>query len=505
MNGERDSWIPWDRPGRWLLAGGVLLLLLQIVLFHRLRHDDAFITYRYGQNLASGKGLVFNPGERIMASTSPGHALLSAAVYALVGKEHLPSVMSGLGCLGWTLQAVGVFFLLRKALGAKGALYISLCVALGAAWSHRFVALETNLVAALVVWCIVAALGNRWLLTAGLCALAGLMRPDAYLLVGPLGWLCWKRNRKIIPQTMLVGALISLPWYAFAWQSFGALWPQSAPAKMGHLSFFESLGLVSHCVALNPVSPCFVLWTGSRWNAAIVFLVLGLVGWGTSLLLHRDSRLWVLPVSGGLYFLAYVLFRARDGTEWHVYPLLLLVSILLLGWFFLLTKRLLCDTKWHLLWGTVLVCIPLLITTRTLRHARTYSSSFFYGARHAVYKDIAKYLAAAAQPDDVVVLKEIGTIAYWSELPIIDLCGLATKHPYREILSLSPRPDWLVWLPPYGGGPPPVPPTYATCSCPVCKNEPGLAGVYHVEAMVVAIDDRFWSLWEPALASIVQQ
>jgi hypothetical protein len=120
-----------------------------------------------------------------MASTAPAHVLLSAAGYALLGKERLPSLMSTLGCLGWFAQAAAVFFMLRRALGDRGAAFVALVIAFGAAWSHRFVALETNLVMACVLWAFVSAIASRWLATAALVALAGLFRSDAYLVALP--------------------------------------------------------------------------------------------------------------------------------------------------------------------------------------------------------------------------------------------------------------------------------------------------------------------------------
>jgi hypothetical protein len=50
----------------WL--GWAALLVVQIFSFSGVRSDDAFISYRYGQNLATGVGLVFNPGERVLGS-----------------------------------------------------------------------------------------------------------------------------------------------------------------------------------------------------------------------------------------------------------------------------------------------------------------------------------------------------------------------------------------------------------------------------------------------------
>lgn len=49
-------------------------------------YDDAFITYRYAHNLASGAGLVFNPGapwEPVLGTTTPLYALLLAGLARL--------------------------------------------------------------------------------------------------------------------------------------------------------------------------------------------------------------------------------------------------------------------------------------------------------------------------------------------------------------------------------------------------------------------------------------
>ena len=510
MNGAWGSWGALFKTKRYLWTGAGILLCFQIHFFHGLRHDDAYITYRYGQNLATGKGLVFNPGERIMASTSPGHSLLSAGVYAMAGKERLPSLMSAMGCLGWTAQSIGLFLLFQKALGKHGALYVALCVALGLAWSHRFVALETNLVAGLVVWCIYAAVQKSCVVAACLCALAGFMRPDAFLLILPLGYVCLRNSVKTACKAALFGFLLSAPWYLFSWIYYGTVLPNSAPAKFGHMSFFQSLGLVAHCVALNPVSPRFILWVGSWWYSLLAMLVLGCAASGAFFLWRRDPRLWVLPGSGILYFIAYVLFRARDGTEWHVYPLILLVGVLLVVLVLSLTQGFKGRSGWiasgcNAMRIAVLTLLPILILGRTLRHAAIYPSAFFYGARDEAYRNVSKYLLTHAQPADVVVVKEIGTIAYWSELSLIDLAGLATEKPYQELMSRTQRPRWLVWLPPYGKGPPPVEPVYHTVSRPVASMEPGLAHESRVEAMVLSIDDRFWALWEPALALAAQE
>ena len=47
--------------------------------------EDAFITFRYARNLASGQGLVYNPGEHVMGFTSPLWTVRNALGIAVIG------------------------------------------------------------------------------------------------------------------------------------------------------------------------------------------------------------------------------------------------------------------------------------------------------------------------------------------------------------------------------------------------------------------------------------
>ena len=49
--------------------------------------EDAYIVYRYSENLANGNGLVFNSGEYVSALTSPLHSLIVSVVYFLSGES----------------------------------------------------------------------------------------------------------------------------------------------------------------------------------------------------------------------------------------------------------------------------------------------------------------------------------------------------------------------------------------------------------------------------------
>ena len=64
-----------------------LVVVARVVVGQYLHiYDDAFITYRYARNWATGLGLVFNPGERVWRFTSPAQTLLLAG-FTLAGME----------------------------------------------------------------------------------------------------------------------------------------------------------------------------------------------------------------------------------------------------------------------------------------------------------------------------------------------------------------------------------------------------------------------------------
>src|SRR3990170_6336850 len=52
--------------------------------------DDAYITFRYARNLLAGNGFVFNPGERVLGTTTPLYTLLLAALAGLTRATDYP-------------------------------------------------------------------------------------------------------------------------------------------------------------------------------------------------------------------------------------------------------------------------------------------------------------------------------------------------------------------------------------------------------------------------------
>ncbi|MEA2604933.1 MAG: arabinofuranosyltransferase [Acidobacteriota bacterium] len=134
-----------------LLAGCLLQILAGYshpdLSGHAWGSDDAYISYRYALNLASGHGLVFNPGERVEGFSNLLYVLLLTPAAALVSPERLYAVSAGMNVVFALASLILVYRFTRRRLGpwaaAAAAGLVALCPAL---WVWVASGLETPLV-----------------------------------------------------------------------------------------------------------------------------------------------------------------------------------------------------------------------------------------------------------------------------------------------------------------------------------------------------------------------
>lgn len=411
----------------WLRTSVLSLALVAwtcalVAVFHTVRSDDAFITYRYGQNLARGVGLVFNPGERVLGSTSPGQMLLSAAVFALVGAERTPSAMSAIGCLGWSAEAIAIFVLAAPALGRGAAMAISAAVLLGATGAAAWVPLETHLTAAAILFAFAGAARRRWYAALACAALASWLRPDALIAALLLVGLCaWERRGRALGPVLTFAALFA-PWVIFASLYYGSPLPQSAVAKFQRAPLADYLlhELAYPSRMLLPALP----------PAAQIALTLALAGLGVYVLSRRAPRLLPLAAYGCSHAAAYLVLRPFIVHEWHLYPWLLVLCVLCFAGLAAapgLLGKPGARSPLGLCCGLLLAGLLAHAGLRLSRTATTIADGYWSGQRHAAYRDVADYLSSHAREPARFASVEVGTIAFYSDLPAFDLGGLITR------------------------------------------------------------------------------
>jgi len=250
-----------------LAAAGVALLF---AAFTGHMWEDYFITFRASLNLATGHGLVFQPGERVHSFTSPLGTLLPA-LFALGGGDDV---------------AVRALWLLRfvSALALGGALWLAVrawqrdglaalaVTAAAAAWifdaktvDFATNGMETALVVFFVTWtwqafssgarlwpCALACTGLQW------------TRPDGFVFYAVIAgaWLVFGATREgrswpdrvaFLARAIGLGIVLYLPWLLWAWSYYGSPIPHTILAKGGLLG----AGEVARLLALYPLNLLF--------------------------------------------------------------------------------------------------------------------------------------------------------------------------------------------------------------------------------------------------------
>lgn len=417
---------------RLRVALGLALALAwaaQFAQFRDVQIDDAFISYRYADNLARGRGFVFNPGEWRLGSTAPGHVLLAAGVRLVVGPDALPLVMVAVGCLAWTAQAALLFGLLSRRLGHWPAGAAAAGVLLGVAGSGLLVSLETNLVVAFVLASTLAADRGRPALAAALAGLAVLTRPDALAFVGLLalwgvaglrgagaaaspGW-----RRALRPALAFAAPLV--PWMLFAWITFGSPLPATAAAK------YAKTPLAEYALHLLRIGP-------TRFAPADAPLALGLIA---ALAVYgavrwaRSGPAGALLVAWALgHGLSYLVLRPLTLFTWHLNPVtVVFAACALIGLGCLAERR---SGARAIAWSARAALALVLLATAARSHgeAVSYAGSYWGGQRTAVYLQVADWLRANVRAEQRVALLEVGLIVYHSDVRVHDLAGLVTPR-----------------------------------------------------------------------------
>jgi arabinofuranosyltransferase len=403
-----------------LVAGGLLGGSLLGWAFRDLRLDDAYIAFQFARNLASGEGLVFNPGERIFGFTSPLHVLTLAVVYAAAG-DVLAQAAVLLGGVALTAQAWLVYRLLRPSSRYLAGL-TGLLVWLGWAGSHLSLALETNLFAALV-------LATLWVLerrrpgwAGAALGLAFLGRYDAGLLVPIVAVRAWWRDRTPPRSLLGVAFLVVAPWLLWTQVYFGTILPNTALAKAGVSGAAEYLGYYGALFARSPwgllgehpVSTWLARLTPLAWLSGLVY------AW------RHAPRLVPLVIFAAGELVAYALIGPPLGHHWHMQvPRLVAVVLLLAGTVGWLERGLSARGAPRRVALTALA--GLLVAPSALAAwsaSRSVGAALWLGDRHARYVTAAGWMVEHLRPGQSLLAPEIGTLGYLTRYRMIDPYGL---------------------------------------------------------------------------------
>ena len=421
------------RRAAWLLPAVVALAARVLTGPHPI--DDAYITFRYARNLADGLGLVYNPGEWVLGTTTPLWALVLSAAYRL-GLTDLPWDATVISAV---CDAVTVMLILRlcRSLGwwPRGASLVGLAWAINP-MSVAFATggMETSLFVLMALAALSLAASRRHFAVATfLAGLATLVRPEGGLLAATLvGW-TWLVERKL------------------SWTSLAAPIAAAGPIGAAGLVFFLRYGsplphsIAAKSVAYEPAGPFD--------NLLVLILQAGLPGWSTYILAALPTAASVILVLFGLSSFVLlgrhaVVWMQSKRVAWQPFAVF---ALLYIGFYAIVGLRGVRLFNWYLL---PIEPFYLLAAAAGLARLGSMRSSLIAGVlllwqlpaidwqrpplptgetllREQMLFNVGASLAQSLSPDAVIAAPEIGALGFSSNLRILDTVGLVSPSALR--------------------------------------------------------------------------
>lgn len=416
--------------------------------------DDAYITFRYAENILNGLGMVYNPGEPVLGTTTPLFAML-LVILKLATSLEAPILALYISAVA---DGFGVYLLYK--LARQMEMPVWACATVSLTWAFYSLSIryavggmETSLATTLQLAAFTAYICQKRILTAIFISLALLVRPDslatAFLLLAAISFSTQGFPWKYI----VVIGVVAVPWLVFATYKYGNPLPNSLLAKsnevylvapreninqvfyfLGGILLLSPLGLSARGFNLVPpielYKPLFVV--------ALILIILWELG---AVAITKKNKDWVpffsypLVVLGVYSILGYL---GRVMAEWYLVPTM---PYILLGVF---AGSLAIDR--HLKMGRYISITPLIgvifIATQVagFRIGGIDQTGVIYPRavwveREELYIEAAKFLEGRLGAADIVAAPEIGAFGYYCNCKVLDTVGLVSPEvfPYYPV------------------------------------------------------------------------
>ena len=446
------------------LADAALVLVLLTFFWEWLHNsaqiDDAYISYRYADNLASGNGLVFNRGEYVEGITNLLWTLLLAAGVAL--GQSAPDLGSALGLLFGAATLIATSLWARQILDDPAAATVAPALVY---LSTPFIAwttcgMETPLFAWAVTWSLMAAAANRFGLASAGAIVATLVRPDGVLVAGAifLVWLVEARHEKLRGwqwPALYATALVALTGFRLAY--YGSPVPNTFYAKVGGVPPERGIiyiwdFLCSGAGLLLPMALFAALRDTRLRSAGLLVLLVFMYNLAVGGDIFMHSRFF-LPIMPALAILAlrgteFASTQHRWASVGAVTLIVLALWIQPIGLLRVWPPLVACGlaiaagfwtsevSPWRTIAATSLavVCLVPVAMTREAplekilppigRNRALMINHVYYGQVEKVGALTARRIKKLRQQPTLIAATGLGVFGYFVELPVFDIFGL---------------------------------------------------------------------------------
>lgn len=406
----------------WIEIG--LLGLMSVTLFfgfrqHASSFDDAYITYRYARNIASGRGFSYNVGESVLGTTTPLYTLLLAG-FSLIWPD-LPLLSHAIGVLAWVLCIPVLYGIGQAGRSKTVGMAAAALIAVNALFLN-VLGMETMLYVLLALSTFYLYLKERpsW---AALCAgLTFLVRWDGILVVGVFLFAELLKHKKTFLRASLVCTSIIVPWLVYSYVTFGSIFPNSFFAKVGQ-GWNQGLGGAE----FGSFTRGLWLLAKSAYAENQLFILFPMfAAFGVFSVFRNRVQWWPLLLWTVTYLFGYVVLGVLP-FGWYYPPLMPAFVLLTAEGIETVTEFVSLRLGFRERRGvfTVLLCV-LCLTPNVdwlVKHQRTEMD-----AHSLTYTRVGEWLQHHTPPDSSVALIEIGIIGFYSDRTVIDTMGLVSPE-----------------------------------------------------------------------------
>ena len=467
-----------------------------------LPYDDAFITFRYVENVAHGAGLTYNPPIRVWGFTSPLYVLWLTVLRLVFSAIDLPTVAVRANVVFVLAAGAGAFLLVRRYTADIWLACLAGCVLLvhPSLLSISAGGMESLLFLSLLLFALLALTTDRAALAGALIGLSFLARPEGVLLL-PLALFRYRSNLRQLLRMLMGAGVVAGLWLAFAAGYFNSIVPLPIIAKnrplyplppghalgvifgyMGPVFAGQLAGpsfardLVSAAVIVAATAACVVyppLRARQAWMPGVfAILAIALYGYGNPMFFE-----WYWPTLLGPVLIAVIVGGA---AVWHLLAARRASP--------LIKMRLHASPKSSVLarspkssavyrgalrigyWAVPMWIVVLTIATYR-DNAGGHSKSIRFvdqdGTRLRIltYRTIGEQLTALTSGSGSIATPEVGALGYYFAGRMIDAAGLVSPEAIRFLpvpedqrmgpaagaisveLVRSTYPDWVVTMP----------------------------------------------------------
>ncbi len=389
------------------------------ISFHHRLGDDPMITFRYSKNLANGFGFVFNPGEKVLSTTSPLTGVLFSIPVKLGMAPQQVSIVVAAVCL-----AASAYLVCREfaRIGWRVAAWASL---IGIPLSLILVRSLVNelpmyLLAAVATLLLVSR--RRYLWALPLAAITVLIRPDGIVLfaVAVTAAALVARREPEFRRPLAIGTAIGVGTLVVVALIGRAYYGRTLPVTLAAKRAQHDAGLgITYPVMIGRTLRAHLdgWWNWPNVALAVAGVAVLVLGWRRLTATFIPLLLiWVL-----LFGLAFSV-SGTTAYGWYAAPVVLgywvLVALGAQG-VALRLARVHASSQLRLATAAVLLVVIGASGAVTVHDERNAAP-----LRTEMYRPAADWLRTNTPADASVGTAEVGIIGYYADRRIIDFAGL---------------------------------------------------------------------------------